>query len=45
MKTGCEIKTIETQSDVIRENRCFWKTEQYNKEKLGRLFDIGTQWI
>ena len=45
MKTRCEIKMIETQSDVMRENIFYWKSEQYNEEKLGWLFDIVQQWI
>ena len=45
IKNGCEIKMIETQSDVMRENIFYWKSEQYNEEKLGWLFDILLQWI
>ena len=45
METGCEIKIIETQSDVIWENIIYWKSEKYNEEKLGWLFDIVLQWI
>ena len=45
MKTGYEIKMIEKKSDVMWENIFYWKSKQYNEEKIGWLFEIEIKWI
>ena len=45
MRTGCEIKSIETQTYEIWEKEYLLKYIILEWRKLGWLFYIGTQWI
>ena len=45
MKNVCGIKVIETQRDVIWEIIFYWKTWEYNEEKVVWFFDLGKKWI